>query len=112
MNLEELISAIFKKVNKNNNECKYTKSQIREIYKTFIEVLKDTLEDESEDLLVSNKRELKINIPLLGRFNIVRQDSYVGKNPKTKEKVKVPANNRIYYSPYKAIKDAINRRNI
>lgn len=111
MNLEELISAIFKKVNKNTDSDKiYTKTEIREVYKAFIDVVKELLEDESELLSTTNKREIKINIPLIGRFNIIRQDSYIGKNPKTKEKVKVSANNRIYYSPYKAIKNAINNR--
>lgn len=108
MNLEEMISAIFKKLNKENKNC--TKAQVREMYKAFIDVVKDILEEEASELDVTNKKEIKINIPLLGRFNIVRQNSYMGKNPKTKEKIKVKTNKRIYYSPYKAIKDAINKR--
>ena len=48
MNLEELISAIFKKVNKNTETDKiYTKTEIREVYKAFIDVVKELLEDES-----------------------------------------------------------------
>lgn len=105
MNLEELITLIYKKINSGDKQ--YTKAEIREIYKCFIEILEEKLEEEAEGL--NKKKSVKLNIPLIGKFNIVKQESYLGRNPRSKEKVKIPANNRIYYSPYKSIKDAANR---
>lgn len=107
MNLEELITLVFKKVNEDPSGKKYTKSEIRNMYKALIEVIEDRLEEETVDM--ENKKEVKVNIPLIGKFNIVRQNAYIGKNPKTKEKIKIEANNRIYFSPYKSIKKAVNK---
>lgn len=108
MNLEELITLIFKKINDNGNDKKFTKAEIREIYKVFIEVLEERLESETSDM--ENKKEIKINIPLIGKFNIVRQNSYMGRNPATKEKMKIESSNRIYFSPYKSIKKSVNKK--
>ena len=102
MNLEELVTLIFKEVN-----SKYTKAEIRNIYKAFIKILQARLVEDTID--IEDKKEIKVNLPLIGKFNIVRQNAYIGKNPKTKEKIKINANNRIYFSPYKAIKNAVNR---
>lgn len=107
MNLEELITLVFKKINEDPSERKYTKSEIRKMYKTLIEVIEERLEEETVNM--EEKKEVKVNIPLIGKFNIVRQSAYIGKNPKTREKIKIEANNRIYFSPYKSIKDAVNK---
>lgn len=107
MSLEELITEIHKKINAEEGNH-ITKAEIRKVYNTLIDIFKERLETESEDLHM-NKKEVKIYLPLLGKFKVVRQDSYMGKNPKTKEKIKIKANNRIYFSPYKAIKESANK---
>lgn len=108
MNLEELITSIYKNINATNSDTKITKNEIRIIYKAFIEIFKETLREESESLDFDTKK-VKVNLPLIGKFNIVRQDSYLGKNPKSKETIKINSNNRIYFSPKKGIKKAVNK---
>lgn len=110
MNLEELITLVFRKINEEEtSDKKYTKSEIRKMYKSLIEVIEERLEEETADIETKTVKEVKVNIPLIGKFNIVRQNAYIGKNPKTKEKIKIKANNRIYFSPYKSIKDSVNK---
>ena len=108
MNLEELITLIFKKINDNGNDKKFTKAEIREIYKVFIEVLEERLESETSDM--ENKKEIKINIPLIGKFNIVRQNSYMGRNQENNKKSKIKSRNKIYFYHYKTIKKSVNKK--
>lgn len=106
MNLDELITEIYRKMVADGEE-KMTKAEIKKMYKAFIAVLEERLEDTTKD--IENKESVKVNIPLIGKLNIVRQTAYIGRNPRTKEKIKINANNRIYLSPYKSIKDSVNK---
>lgn len=90
------------------NDKKYKKKEIKDIYEAFIDVILDEIENVSEsDILKGNNR---LNIPLLGRLNIILQDSFIGRNPKTKEKIKIPKGKRAYFSPSKKIKDSLNKK--
>lgn len=90
----------------------YTIKDIENIYNAFSDVICDEIEDEVEKLQYTNERNVKINIPLIGRLNIVKQQAYVGRNPKTKNRVYIKECNKAYYSPYKKIKDAINKKRL
>lgn len=90
------------------NDKQYKKKEIKDIYEAFIDVILDEIENVSEsDILKGNNR---INIPLLGKLNIILQDSFIGRNPKTKEKIKIPKGKRVYFSPSKKIKDSLNKK--
>lgn len=88
----------------------YTKSDIKNIYEAFVNVIYEEVENEAFKLDINNNKNTKINIPLIGRLNITKQSKYIARNPMTNEKVKVPACKKVYLSPYKKLKDAMNKK--
>ncbi len=56
---------------------------------------------------LQNKQE--VSIPPLGKFKITERKAREGRNPATKEVIKIPASNVPKFQPSKTLKDAVNK---
>ncbi len=90
MNKLELISALKK-------ESKLTKSEATEVVKIFFDSLTQAL--------VEDKR---IEIRGLCSFYIKKYDSYIGRNPKTGEKVTIPPKKLPFFKCGKELKERVD----
>ena len=90
MNKLELISALKK-------ESKLTKSEATEVVKIFFDSLTQAL--------VEDKR---IEIRGLCSFYIKEYDSYIGRNPKTGEKVTIPPKKLPFFKCGKELKERVD----
>lgn len=50
----------------------------------------------------------EVSIPPLGKFKITKRKARTGRNPATKEEIKIPASNVPKFQPSKTLKDAVN----
>lgn len=90
MNKLELISALKKKSN-------LTKSEATEVVQIFFDSLTQAL-----------AREERIEIRGLCSFYIKKYDSYVGRNPKTGEKVIIPPKKLPFFKCGKELKERVD----
>lgn len=90
MTKTDLINAIFTKAGLN------TKAKAEETLDAFIKCL--------EDALVSDK-EIRIND--FGTFKVIERAAREGRNPRTGEKINIPASKSIKFTPSKNLKEAL-----
>jgi DNA-binding protein HU-beta len=55
-------------------------------------------------------REEEVAIPPLGKFKISTRKARIGRNPATKQEIRIPASNVPRFQPSKSLKDAVNKR--
>ena len=79
-----------------SERCDITKKDAAEIYDDVFGVLTDAI-----------IRGEEVAIPSLGRVKIVDRAAHVGHNPKTKEKIEVPAKKAPKFQFSKNIKEAV-----
>ena len=80
-------------------------AKVTELTRKDSEVIVDTLfESVIKALRVGDKLEVRG----FGSFRVRQRNSRVGRNPKTGEKVEVPAKRVPYFKPSKELKDLIN----
>src|SRR5881409_648624 len=80
-------------------------SRVTELTRKDSEVIVDTLfESVIKALRVGDKLEVRG----FGSFRVRQRNSRIGRNPKTGEKVEVPAKRVPYFKPSKELKDLIN----
>ena len=80
-------------------------AKVTELTRKDSEVIVDTLfESVIKALRVGDKLEVRG----FGSFRVRQRNSRVGRNPKTGEKVEVPAKKVPYFKPSKELKDLIN----
>jgi integration host factor subunit beta len=70
------------------------------------EVIVDTL---FESVIKALKAGDKLEVRGFGSFRVRQRNARVGRNPKTGEKVEVPAKRVPYFKPSKELKDLINQ---
>jgi len=80
-------------------------SKVTELTRKDAEVIVDTL---FESVIKALKEGDKLEVRGFGSFRVRQRNSRVGRNPKTGEKVEVPAKRVPYFKPSKELKDLIN----
>jgi integration host factor subunit beta len=64
-----------------------------------------------ESVIKALKAGDKLEVRGFGSFRVRQRNARVGRNPKTGEKVEVPAKRVPYFKPSKELKDLINEKN-
>ena len=80
-------------------------SRVTELTRKDSEVIVDTLFD---SVIKALKDGDKLEVRGFGSFRVRQRNARVGRNPKTGEKVEVPAKRVPYFKPSKELKDLIN----
>ena len=80
-------------------------SRVTELTRKDSEVIVDTL---FESVIKALKTGDKLEVRGFGSFRVRQRNARVGRNPKTGEKVEVPAKRVPYFKPSKELKDLIN----
>src|SRR5512138_2084694 len=80
-------------------------SRVTELTRKDSEVIVDTLFD---SVIKALKAGDKLEVRGFGSFRVRQRNARVGRNPKTGEKVEVPAKRVPYFKPSKELKDLIN----
>lgn len=82
-------------------------ARITELTRKDSEVIVDTL---FESVIKALKAGDKLEVRGFGSFRVRQRNARVGRNPKTGEKVEVPAKRVPYFKPSKELKDLINEQ--
>jgi integration host factor subunit beta len=80
-------------------------SRVTELTRKDSEVIVDTLFD---SVIKALRTGDKLEVRGFGSFRVRQRNARVGRNPKTGEKVEVPAKRVPYFKPSKELKDLIN----
>ena len=80
-------------------------AKVTELTRKDSEVIVDTL---FESVIKALKAGDKLEVRGFGSFRVRQRNARVGRNPKTGEKVEVPAKRVPYFKPSKELKDLIN----
>lgn len=83
-------------------------ARVTELTRKDSEVIVDTL---FESVIKALKAGDKLEVRGFGSFRVRQRNARVGRNPKTGEKVEVPAKRVPYFKPSKELKDLINQKN-
>ena len=81
-------------------------ARVTELTRKDSEVIVDTL---FESVIKALKTGDKLEVRGFGSFRVRQRNARVGRNPKTGEKVEVPAKRVPYFKPSKELKDLINQ---
>ncbi len=92
MNKAELILAMAEK-------SELTKKEAEKALKAFEEVVTEELSKKGEIRLVG-----------FGTFDVIERAEHMGRNPQTKEPMKIPASTSPRFKAGKALKDAVNKK--
>ena len=92
MNKAELIAAIAAKTGA-------TKKSAEEAVNAFVDVVTDTL-----------KKGDKVQLVGFGSFEVIKRAARKGRNPQTKEEIKIPASKAPKFKAGKALKDLVNKK--
>jgi len=85
-------------INKLSKDMDITKQEAENGVNIFFDTLKEAI-----------KRGEEIELRGFGSFRIRKRDPRSGRNPRTGERVKVPAKKVIYFKPSKILKQMINK---
>lgn len=80
-------------------------AKVTELTRKDSEVIVDTM---FESVIKALKAGDKLEVRGFGSFRVRQRNARVGRNPKTGEKVEVPAKRVPYFKPSKELKDLIN----
>lgn len=80
-------------------------AQVTQLTRKDSEVIVDTM---FESVIKALKSGDKLEVRGFGSFRVRQRNSRIGRNPKTGEKVDVPAKRVPYFKPSKELKDLIN----
>lgn len=78
-------------------ETDHSKQFTHDFLKDFVNVINGGLEEDG-----------KANIAGFGKFKLRRMDEREGYNPQTREKMTIPAHNKIVFKPYKDLRELVN----
>ena len=78
-------------------ETEHSKQFTHDFLKDFVDIINSGLEEDG-----------KVNIAGFGKFKLRRVDEREGYNPQTKEKITIPAHNKIVFKPYKDLRELVN----
>ena len=92
MNKAELIAAVAAKTGA-------TKKNAEEAVNAFVDVVTEAL-----------KKGDKVQLVGFGSFEVMKRAARKGRNPQTKEEIKIPASKAPKFKPGKALKDIVNKK--
>ncbi len=92
MNKAELIAAVAAKTGA-------TKKSAEEAVNAFTDVVTEVL-----------KKGDKVQLVGFGSFEVIKRAARKGRNPQTKEEIKIPASKAPKFKPGKALKDIVNKK--
>ncbi len=92
MNKAELIAAIAAKTGA-------TKKSAEEAVNAFVDVVTEAL-----------KKGDKVQLVGFGSFEVIKRAARKGRNPQTKEEIKIPASKAPKFKAGKALKDIVNKK--
>ena len=92
MNKAELIAAVAAKTGA-------TKKSAEEALNAFVDVVTEALKDGDKVQLVG-----------FGSFEVIKRAARKGRNPQTKEEIKIPASKAPKFKAGKALKDVVNKK--
>ncbi len=90
MNKDDLIAAVA-------NDAGLTKSDAARVVDSVFDTITSTLSSNDE-----------VRVTGFGTFAVTRRAARDGRNPRTGEKIRIPASNQAKFKAGKALKDAIN----
>ncbi len=90
MNKTELVAAMAE-------QTSASKKVVEEVLKAFIDVTTAEL-----------KKEGKVQLVGFGTFEVTKRPARKGRNPQTKQEIKIPASKAPKFKPGKPLKDAVN----
>jgi nucleoid DNA-binding protein len=99
-NVEDFYAMIRDQYNA-TNEKKITKEEVSKVIQAFSESFTEYAKSSTSD-------ETTCILPSIGRFKIKVKESYEATNPKTGDKVTVPAKKRISFKAFPRFSDSIN----
>ncbi len=91
MNKAELIASMAEK-------CELTKKDTEKALKAFIDSVKESL-----------AKGEKVQLVGFGTFEVKQRAARVGRNPRTKEEIKIPASKAPAFKPGKELKESVNK---
>ncbi|MGI5997877.1 MAG: HU family DNA-binding protein [Lutispora sp.] len=91
MNKAELIASMAEK-------CELTKKDTEKALKAFMDTVQETL-----------AKGDKVQLVGFGTFEVKQRAARVGRNPRTKEEIKIPASKAPLFKPGKDLKDSVNK---
>ncbi|SHJ08433.1 HU family DNA-binding protein [Lutispora thermophila] len=91
MNKAELIASMAEK-------CELTKKDTEKALKAFMDTVQEALEKGDKVQLVG-----------FGTFEVKERAARIGRNPRTKEEIKIPASKAPVFKPGKDLKDSVNK---
>ncbi|HHY78164.1 MAG TPA: HU family DNA-binding protein [Clostridiales bacterium] len=91
MNKAELIASMAEK-------CQLTKKDTEKALKAFMDTVQETL-----------AKGEKVQLVGFGTFEVKQRAARVGRNPRTKEEIKIPASKAPLFKAGKDLKDAVNK---
>lgn len=91
MNKAELIASMAEK-------CELTKKDTEKALKAFMDTVQETLAQGDKVQLVG-----------FGTFEVKQRAARVGRNPRTKEEIKIPASKAPLFKAGKDLKDSVNK---
>ena len=91
MNKAELVAAISEKT---GTSKKSTETSLN----AFVEIVTEAL-----------KKDEKVQLVGFGSFEVRKRDARKGRNPQTKEEIKIPASKAPVFKAGKALKDIVNK---
>lgn len=91
MNKAELIASMAEK-------CELTKKDTEKALKAFMDTVQESL----------SKGE-KVQLVGFGTFEVRQRAARVGRNPRTKEEIKIPASKAPVFKPGKDLKESVNK---
>ncbi len=91
MNKAELIASMAQK-------CELTKKDTEKALKAFIDSVQESLSQGEKVQLVG-----------FGTFEVKQRAARVGRNPRTKEEIKIPASKAPVFKPGKDLKESVNK---
>lgn len=92
MNKSELIAKMAEKT-------EMTKKDSEKVLKAFVESVEEALANQEKVQLVG-----------FGTFEVKQRAERVGRNPRTKEEIKIPASKAPVFKPGKDLKDLVNKK--
>lgn len=101
-NIEDLYSIIRDQYNA-TNEKKITKEEVSNVMAAFTSSFTSFAENSDAD-------KATCILPGIGRFKVYVQAAHQATNPKTGEKIDVPAKKRLSFKPFPKFVDAINNK--
>lgn len=97
MTKADIVNAVYERLNSEEEHTGLTKKETRDYVEKVLETMKNTL-SEGEEIKVSG----------FGKFEVRSKGERVGRNPRTKVEIKIPARHVLRFKVSQVLKDRLN----